>query len=113
MIPLMMQQDYAPKGWRKFQFRVCCFIVIPNVYRQIHKTRENVSTVGLMMGTRLWYAMWTRTRTMISLLIVGWTAYSGRSVNEGRYWCRGSATVERERTGADSHRLRHWHQFPL
>ena len=23
MIPLMMQEDYAPKGWRKSQCRVC------------------------------------------------------------------------------------------
>jgi hypothetical protein len=53
MIPLMMQKDYSPKGW-----------------------------LGLILGTRLWYAMWgMQIRTMTLLLSsIGWLVWFVRSL---------------------------------
>lgn len=53
MIPLMMQQNYSPNGWRKSQPIVSCCLL-----NSINAIDLRPFAVGLMLGTRLYYPMW-------------------------------------------------------
>ncbi len=53
MIPLMMQKNYQPKGWRKSQCRMLRSL---KCHHDIGLRSNCVVVVGLIMGTRMWYA---------------------------------------------------------
>eukprot|EP01043_Picozoa_sp_COSAG02_P035566 COSAG02_NODE_2555_length_8532_cov_7.259900_7_plen_243_part_00 len=58
MIPLMLQKDYRPQGWRKSsQYTIHLYNVWPIAMSLIWE-HFVLAVVGLIMGTRLWYQMW-------------------------------------------------------
>ena len=52
MIPLMMQKDYNPQGWRKSPCQVSPWFV---PMAMLLTWKHCAMVVGLLMGTRLWY----------------------------------------------------------
>ena len=53
MIPLMMQENYKPQGWRESVSTKSCMGVDANIHFADTKA-FCVPVVGLIMGTRLW-----------------------------------------------------------
>ena len=53
MIPLMMQQDYKPQGWRKLQYYHQDLRLFFNVIVML-LTWDPSAVVGLILGTRMW-----------------------------------------------------------
>ena len=62
MIPLMVQKDYSPKGWRESWLEALrmALVVGHRLFALTWDTprRALLVAVGLLLGTRMWYAFW-------------------------------------------------------
>ena len=62
MIPLMVQKDYSPKGWRESWLEALrmALVVGHRLFSLTWDTprRALLVAVGLLLGTRMWYAFW-------------------------------------------------------
>ena len=62
MIPLMVQKDYSPKGWRESWLEALrmALVIGHRLFALTWDTprRALLVAVGLLLGTRMWYAFW-------------------------------------------------------